>query len=142
MGTVKHVRCSTCGAFMGKASITDETEERPICADCKVKFNELRLPGKTATAIAEPSFQCPRCRATSHNPNDVAQSYCSSCKIFFTGSIIGARKIMVDMQQLKQSLLAHADGLITSQEFNTLVGAIHDMQVLLEGVIKFDAEKK
>lgn len=29
--------------------------------------------------MTESSFTCPRCGATSHNPNDVAQGYCGAC---------------------------------------------------------------
>jgi hypothetical protein len=29
--------------------------------------------------IPEPSFTCPRCKMTSHNPNDIREGYCGSC---------------------------------------------------------------
>jgi hypothetical protein len=47
---------------------------------------------------------------------------------------------MADMQSLKRSLLDHGDGLITASEFNSIIAAIHDMQVLLEGVMKHELE--
>lgn len=29
-----------------------------------------------------PSFTCPRCGRTSHNPNDVRERYCGNCHLF------------------------------------------------------------
>lgn len=29
--------------------------------------------------MTAPTFTCPRCRRTSHNPNDVREGYCGAC---------------------------------------------------------------
>lgn len=33
--------------------------------------------------MRRPHFTCPRCAATSWNPNDIAQLYCGRCHLFF-----------------------------------------------------------
>lgn len=132
--TVKHIRCSTCGAFLGKASL-DVTEQNHVCPDCKLRFEE-KLPRKNT------SFTCPRCLTTTRNPHDVEQSYCPQCKVFYKANLIGVRKVLADMNTFRRTLLEHADGLLAASEFNTLIGAMHDMQVLLEGVVKHETESR
>lgn len=136
MATLKPVRCSVCGAFMGKVPAANDDHPR-LCKLCQ----SIEAPRKRKKGgDMRPSFECPRCKAVTHNHNDIEQSYCPKCKIFYRANIVGLRKIMADMQSLKRSLLDHGDGLITASEFNHIVAAIHDMQVLLEGVMKHELE--
>jgi hypothetical protein len=109
-----------------------------VCKGCQAI--EGKKPRRKKGGDMRPSFQCPRCKAVTHNLNDIEQSYCPQCKIFYRANIIGLRKIMADMQSLKRSLLDHGDGLITASEFNHTIGALHDLQVLLEGVMKHELE--
>lgn len=37
----------------------------------------------TDASDRRPTFTCPRCSRTSHNPNDVANRYCGACHRFF-----------------------------------------------------------
>jgi hypothetical protein len=45
-----------------------------------VRFHECAIP--VACVEARPSFTCPRCGATSYNPNDIAEQYCGRCHVF------------------------------------------------------------
>jgi hypothetical protein len=50
-------------------------------------MNVVRWLRHRAAAMREegnPSFTCPDCGMTSHNPNDAAASYCGSCHAFKT----------------------------------------------------------
>jgi hypothetical protein len=44
-----------------------------------VPLDELRPAMRTLAALPPPSFTCPRCGATSYNPNDVLEGYCGAC---------------------------------------------------------------
>jgi ribosomal protein S27AE len=53
---------------------------------------ESRYPGEIEEQT-EPSITCPRCGATSHNPNDVRELYCGGCHVFLRD---GAQQLLVD----------------------------------------------
>lgn len=36
--------------------------------------------GRVVTPATVPSFKCPRCGATSYNPDDIANGYCGACR--------------------------------------------------------------
>jgi hypothetical protein len=38
------------------------------------------------------------------------------------------------MLEFKRVLLEHGEGFITTQEFNTMIAAMHDLEVLLNGL--------
>jgi hypothetical protein len=45
----------------------------------------LWIGGLFKDSHATPSFTCPKCGMTSHNPHDVANNYCGNCHAFFIG---------------------------------------------------------
>lgn len=44
--------------------------------------------------MTEPSITCPRCGATSYNPNDIEQSYCGRCHWWTGDRLLGSPEVM------------------------------------------------
>jgi ribosomal protein L37AE/L43A len=63
------------------------------------------------------SVTCPRCKKESFNRNDIAQKYCSSCKLFWS---IDKAKVHIIL--------------------NSTISAIHDLEVLLSGLETVDSQ--
>jgi ribosomal protein S27AE len=59
----------------GKHTVTGEKKMRLIAWIGRLFKDSSTLP----------SFTCPKCGMTSHNPNDVENSYCGNCHAFFIG---------------------------------------------------------
>lgn len=80
------------------------------------------------------SVTCPRCKKESFNRNDIAQKYCSSCKLFWSIDKARVQIILDSAKKLRRSLLAYGEGIVTASEFNCTISAIHDLEVLLTGL--------
>jgi hypothetical protein len=55
-----------------------------------------------STTVA-PSITCPRCRATSHHPEDVRQRYCARCRWWTSDPLLGSAEVIA---------MAERDGVI------------------------------
>jgi hypothetical protein len=65
-------------AFIAAVTVPEDTDREAF-------ERELRsIPGPNTAAVAmRPSFTCPNCGVTSHNPNDAEHRYCICCHRFF-----------------------------------------------------------
>jgi ribosomal protein S27AE len=87
-----------------------------------------------------PSVTCPRCLAKTFNAHDIEQRYCPKCKIFWRINPAKLHVIKVRANAFKAALLEHGEGIITTSEFNAIISALHDLEVLLNGLETADEE--
>jgi hypothetical protein len=64
-------------AFIAAIAVTEDGDHAEFERELKA------IPGpNTARVAINPSFTCPTCGVTSHNPNDVEMQYCVCCHVF------------------------------------------------------------
>lgn len=64
-------------AFVAAIAVTEDADRAEFERELKA------IPGPlTGKVTIRPSFTCPTCGVTSHNPNDVEMRYCVCCHIF------------------------------------------------------------
>lgn len=47
----------------------------------------------------QPSITCPRCGATSYNPNDAEQGYCGRCHWWTSDATLGAPEVIAQAER-------------------------------------------
>lgn len=82
-------QCEECGHFADRHYERMCRFPRPENDPCKcksMKWRGQRLRMGPLGPLNDPSFTCPVCDMTSHNPNDVEWGYCGNCH-GYTGTV-------------------------------------------------------
>lgn len=83
-------RCQVCGdcevAQPDGRGFPPEIAKNRLAKRCASKGHQCEPQYSVGIAFPRPSFTCPQCHRTSHDPEDVIEGYCGHCHDWTTRS--------------------------------------------------------